>query len=134
METNRTDSPKFSEKYQNMLSIKLFWLVFCLFRFNRNIESLCFCIEPKQPKQTVLKQTKTNRNNCKFSEKKTKICPLSHCLVALLFFRFNRNTENLWYGTEPKQPKQTLYRLHTAILDRPPSSAATMEVQGPDTQ
>ncbi len=27
-----------------------------------------------------------------------------------------------------------LYRLHTAILDRPPSSAATMEVQGPDTQ
>ncbi len=28
----------------------------------------------------------------------------------------------------------TLYRLHTAILDRPPSSAATMEVQGPDTQ
>jgi hypothetical protein len=27
-----------------------------------------------------------------------------------------------------------LYRLHTAILDRPPSSTATMEVQGPDTQ
>ncbi len=27
-----------------------------------------------------------------------------------------------------------VYRLHTAILDRPPSSAATMEVQGPDTQ
>ncbi len=25
-------------------------------------------------------------------------------------------------------------RLHTAILDRPPSSAATMEVQGPDTK
>ncbi len=29
---------------------------------------------------------------------------------------------------------QRVYRLHTAILDRPPSSAATMEVQGPDTQ
>jgi hypothetical protein len=27
-----------------------------------------------------------------------------------------------------------LCRLHTAILDRPPSSAATMEVQGPDTK
>ncbi len=27
---------------------------------------------------------------------------------------------------------QCLYRLHTAILDRPLSSAATMEVQGPD--
>ncbi len=32
-----------------------------------------------------------------------------------------------------KTDGQTLYRLHTAILDRPPSSAATMEVQGPDT-
>ncbi len=31
-------------------------------------------------------------------------------------------------------PTVLLYRLHTAILDRPPSSAATMEVQGPDTQ
>jgi hypothetical protein len=26
-----------------MLPIKLFRLVFCLFRFNRNIETLCFC-------------------------------------------------------------------------------------------
>jgi len=37
---------------KNMLRIKLFWLVFCLFRFNRNIETLCFDIESKQPKQT----------------------------------------------------------------------------------
>jgi hypothetical protein len=37
-----------------MLSFKLFGLVFCLFRFNRNIEALCFGIEVKQPKQTVL--------------------------------------------------------------------------------
>ncbi len=29
---------------------------------------------------------------------------------------------------------EILCRLHTAILDRPPSSAATMEVQGPDTK
>ncbi len=29
--------------------------------------------------------------------------------------------------------KGTVYRLHTAILNRPLSSAATMEVQGPDT-
>ncbi len=28
-----------------MLPIKLFRLVFCLFRFNRNIETLCFGIE-----------------------------------------------------------------------------------------
>jgi hypothetical protein len=44
-----------------MLSVKLFWLVFCLFRFNQNIETLCFGIEAKQPKQTILKQPKTNR-------------------------------------------------------------------------
>jgi hypothetical protein len=41
-----------------MLSIKLFQLVYCLFRFNRNIETLCFGIEAKQFKQTVSKQTK----------------------------------------------------------------------------
>jgi hypothetical protein len=44
-----------------MHSIKLFRLVFCLFWFNRNIETLCFGIEAKQPKQNILKQTKTNR-------------------------------------------------------------------------
>jgi hypothetical protein len=60
-ETNR-NNPKFSEKYQNMLSIKLFGLVFCLFWFNPNIETLCFDIEAKQPKQIVSKQTKTNQN------------------------------------------------------------------------
>ncbi len=35
-----------------MLPIKQFRLVFCLFRFNQNIETLCFGIEAKQPKQT----------------------------------------------------------------------------------
>ncbi len=34
-ETNR-NNPKFLEKYQNMLSINLFRLVFCLFWFNQN--------------------------------------------------------------------------------------------------
>ncbi len=37
-----------------MLPIKLFRLVFCLFRFNRNIETLFFGIEVKQPKQTFV--------------------------------------------------------------------------------
>ncbi len=41
----------FLNKYQNMLSIKLFRLLFCLFRFNRNTETLCFGIEPKQSKK-----------------------------------------------------------------------------------
>ncbi len=49
-ETNRT-VPK--QKYQNMLSIKLFWSLFYLFRFNRNTETLCFSIEEKQPKQRI---------------------------------------------------------------------------------
>ena len=32
--------------------VKLFRLVFCLFQFNQNIDTLCFGIEAKQPKQT----------------------------------------------------------------------------------
>ena len=63
-------------------------MVFCLFRFNRNIESLCFGIEAKQPKQSVSKQTEKNRKkwkkpkkpgNPKFSVKNCKICSLSNC-------------------------------------------------------
>jgi hypothetical protein len=34
-----------------MLSMKLFGLVFCLFWFNQNTETLCFGIEVKQQKQ-----------------------------------------------------------------------------------
>jgi hypothetical protein len=57
-----------------MLSFKLFGLVFYLFWFNRNIETLCFGIEAKQPKQTVLKQTeKTEKTEkIKKTEKKEK--------------------------------------------------------------
>ena len=46
----------------NKLSVTLFRLFFCLFRFNRNTETLCFGIEPKQPKQTASKQTETTLN------------------------------------------------------------------------
>ena len=76
-ETNQ-NNPKFSEKYQNMLSIK----------------TLCFGIEAKQ---TVLKQTKINQNNPKFSDKKYQNM-LSIKLFWLLFclFRFIRNTETLF--------------------------------------
>jgi hypothetical protein len=49
---NKPKNPKLFEKYPNILSFKLFGWVFCLFRFNRNIETLCFGIEAKQPKQT----------------------------------------------------------------------------------
>ncbi len=52
MKTNRNNPKFFEKKYQNMLSIKLFRLLFCLFRFSRNTETLCFGIEAKQLKQT----------------------------------------------------------------------------------
>ncbi len=106
-ETNR-NNPKFAEKYPNILSFKLFGWVFNLFRFNRNIETLCFDKEAKQSKQIVSKQIKTNRKkqkkinkpkkteekkqrNPKFSVKNSKMCSLSNCL-----FRFNRKIEALF--------------------------------------
>ncbi len=54
------------------------------------------------------------------------------------YFSFNLKPEQFSISyqylsiTDPYNVR--MYRLHTAILDRPPSSAATMEVQGPDTQ
>jgi hypothetical protein len=68
-----------------MLSIKLFWLAFCLFPFNRNIETLCFCLELKQPKQNVSKPTKTNRNDPKFCRKIPKYAPHHTVPVPFLF-------------------------------------------------
>ncbi len=111
-ETNQ-NNPKFSEKYQNMFSIKMFWWS-SVFRLNRNIETLCFSIEVKQPKQTVSKQTKTNQKKPEKTYifwKNTKICYLSNCWLVgwLVFhlFRFNQNIETLWFGLEAKQLKQT---------------------------
>jgi hypothetical protein len=71
-----------------MLSSKQFRLVFCLFRFNQNMETLCFGIEAKKPKQTIAKQTETNRKNRKnpkFSEKIPKYAPYQTVSVGLLF-------------------------------------------------
>ncbi len=58
---NKPKQPYIFWKIPNLPSIKLFQLVFCLFQFNRNIETLCFGIEAKQLKQIISKQTKTNR-------------------------------------------------------------------------
>jgi hypothetical protein len=66
-----------------MLSIKLFRLVFCLFRFNQNIETLCFGIEVKQPKQTKTKRKKPE--NPKYPEKIPKYAPHQTVSVGLLF-------------------------------------------------
>jgi hypothetical protein len=103
---NKRNNPKFSEKYQNMLSIKLFWMVFCLFWFNRNIETRCSGIEFET---TETKCFKTNRNNTKFYEKIPIYSMFSIKLFRLVFclFRFNRNTETFRFRIEAKQPKQT---------------------------
>jgi hypothetical protein len=65
-----------------MLSIKQFRLVFCLFWFHRNIKTLCFSIESKQPKQTVSKQT---RKTLSFLKKIPKDAPYQTVSVGLLF-------------------------------------------------
>ncbi len=104
-ETNR-NNPKFSEKYLNMLSFKL--LVFCLFRFNRNIETLCFGIEAKN-------RNKLFRNKKKKPKKRKTLNFLKEIpnyalkLLRLVFclFRFNRNVETLGFDIEAKQLKQT---------------------------
>ncbi len=110
--TNR-NKPIFSEKYQNMLSIKLFRLVFCLFRFNLSIETLCFEIEAKQPKQTVSKQTKTNRNNPEFSEKNTKICSLSHCFdCSSVCLVQSKHLNSLFRYRRETTERNVLFRIH----------------------
>jgi hypothetical protein len=62
-----------------MRSIKLFWLVICLFWFNRNIK-LSVSVQKQNNRNKLFqnkpKQTETNRKNPKFSE---KICSLSNC-------------------------------------------------------
>jgi hypothetical protein len=69
------NNPEFSKKYTNILSFKLFGWFFCLFWFNRNIETLCFGVEAKQPKQTVSKQKneKIQEKNRKKSKKIEKL-------------------------------------------------------------
>ncbi len=97
-ETNR-NNPKFSLKCQNMLSIKLFWLVFCLFRFNRNIETLCFGIEAKQPKLFQNKPKQTG-NTLHFLK---KYAPYQSVLVGLLFRYRGETTEtNVLFRIVPK--------------------------------
>ena len=54
-----------------MLSIKLLPLVFCLFRFNRNSETLGFGIEAKQPKQPFF----SDCAETSFDSKQTKMEP-----------------------------------------------------------
>ncbi len=60
----------------------------------------------------------------------SKIVRHVNLILATDFFKVWSHMKNLNYFTI----SSNLCRLPTAILDRPPSSAATMEVQGPDTK
>ncbi len=106
------NNPKFSEKYQNMPSIKLFRLAFCLFWFNQNFETLCFGVEPKQPKQTVSKQTKTTKTTLNFVKKIPKYALYHTVLVALLFVLVQSKHRNslFRYWTETTETN-VLYRI-----------------------
>ncbi len=122
-ETNRTvsnqtetnwNNPKLSEKYLNMLSIKLFRFVFCLCRFNRNIKTRCFGIELEttetncfKTNQNKPKQSETTRNNTQFYEKLPIYAPYQTVLLVFCLFWFNSNIETLCFGIEAKQAKQT---------------------------
>jgi hypothetical protein len=56
----------------------------------------------------VLKQTKTNQNNPKFSEKISKYAFYLTVSVSLLFVSVQSKRRNfLSFGIEAKQPKQT---------------------------
>ncbi len=88
-----------------MLSIKLFRLVFCQFRFNRNIETLCFGIEAKQPRKKNYFETNQNKpkkpgKTPKFPEKYQNMIHIKVFRLAFCLFRFNRNIENLCFGIE----------------------------------
>jgi hypothetical protein len=92
------------------------------------METLCFGIEAKQPKQTVSKQTEKNeknekngkirkkrkknfknRKNSTFSVKSTKYAPYQTVSVGLLFVSVQSKHPNslFRYTVEAKQPKQT---------------------------
>jgi hypothetical protein len=81
-----------------------------LFRFNRNIETLCFRIEAKQAKQTVLKkkQKKTEKTGKTLNFLKiAKYAPYKTVSVGILLVSFQSKHRNSCFGIEAKQPKQT---------------------------
>jgi hypothetical protein len=110
-ETNRTVSKqtKTTLNFQKNTKICSLSNCFCLFRFNGNIDILCFSIEAKQPKQTVSKQTETNRNNPKFSEKIPKYALYQTFSFALLFISVLSKNRNSLFRYRTKQLKQSFF-------------------------
>jgi hypothetical protein len=102
-----------------------------LFRFNRNIETLCFGKEAKKPKQTVSKQTENNekyekneenRKNPKFSVKNCKICSLSNCFGWSSVCFGSIETSKLCFGKESETTEtNVLFRILLKLVTVPVS-------------
>ncbi len=79
--------------------MKLVWLVFCLFWFNQNIETLCFGIEAKQPKQMFVSDSAETGFGFSFG-----------CFVSKLVSKDTLDL-TLWQRTRFKFDKSTSWRL-----------------------
>ncbi len=136
--TNQTESnPKFSEKYQNMLSKKkLFRLVFCLFRFNRNIKTRCFGLEFEttetncfETNQNKLKQTETTRNNTKFYEKIPIYALYKTVSVDLLFVSVQSKYQNSLFRFRSETTETNiLFRIVLKLVSVPDSAVWNQNV------
>jgi hypothetical protein len=129
-ETNRTvskqtktnrNNPKFSEIFQNMLSIKMFRLVFCLFWFNRNIKTLsestetnCFETSQNKPKHTG--------KTLYFLTNIPKYAAYQTVSVGLLFVSVQSKHRNslFWYRRETTETN-VLFRIVLKLVSVPVS-------------
>ncbi len=108
-----------------MLSIKRLRLVFCLFRFNRSFETLCFGIEPKQPKQTCdfVRTWWTGRNACLCRTAPVALLRadgISSCCYIVNVHNHpswatSRKGGMAWYSS---RPKPSLWRYEYGILKK----------------
>jgi hypothetical protein len=99
IETNETVSKQTETSPKFLKNTKIYSRSNCFgwssVRFNRNIKTLCFGLEPKQ---TVLKQTKTNQNKPKqiettliFLNKRKNLLYITLFQLLCCLFCFNRN-------------------------------------------
>jgi hypothetical protein len=87
---------------------------------NRNIETLCFGIEAKQPKQTISKQTKTNSKNQKtpkFPEKIPKYTSYQTVSVGLLFVSVqSKHRKSLFRYRSETTKTNVLFRIVSKLV------------------
>ncbi len=77
-----------------MLSIKLFWLVFCLFQINRNIKTRCFGIEFERTETNCFETNRNILKQHKFYEKIPLYTLYQTVSVGLLFLSVQSKHRN----------------------------------------